>query len=59
MNNKYVETYEAIIMAEKEIAIAKRQLTQGDSPYVSLSVARNNCDVAMSAWHHAKGYTNE
>jgi hypothetical protein len=51
MNNKYVGTYEAIITAEQQIAIAKQQLTQGDSPYVSLSVARNQCDRAMTLWH--------
>lgn len=59
MNNKYVETYEAIIMAEQQIAIAKRELVSGSSPYVSLSVARNNCERAMTAWHTAKGYDSE
>jgi hypothetical protein len=46
-------------MAEKEIAIAKRELTSGDSPYVSLSVARNQCDRAMTLWHTAQSQGNE
>ena len=54
MDSKYIEAYEAILTAEKEIAIAKRELTRGDSPYVSLSVARNQCDRAMSLWHATK-----
>ncbi len=56
MRKKYIEAYEAIIMAEKEIMLAKQELVRGDSPYVSLSVAKNHCSTAMKLWHTAKGY---
>lgn len=56
MKKKYIEAYEAIILAEKEVMLAKRELVRGDSPYVSLSVAKNHCSNAMILWHTAKGY---
>lgn len=51
MDTKFIDTFTEILEAEKEIAIAKRELVRGDSPYVTLSVARNHCDEAMKLWH--------
>lgn len=56
MREKYIEAFTAIISAEQEIQAAKKQLVAGNSPYVSLSVARNQCDRAMALWHKAKGW---
>ena len=48
---EYMECYEKILRAEKELREAKILLVKGDSPYTSLSICENLTKEARTAWH--------
>ncbi len=58
MLSKYMKVFEAIILLEEQAGIARKELVRGDSPYVTLTVAKMHAKDAMKEWQksaHGEG----